>query len=456
MKLLNNQNGSVLVTALIMIAVLLTLFLSAFSFGIARYSVQVKRNHEDQAMYLAESGINCLLTSLNTQQIDLEQVVNDSLFKDIPGIGEFCVTLRPYGGYLLVRSLGSSGSQSKSMYALLGNLHKEITDNALTILGRRFPIVATTNTQIAGDIYSPSVQLTTGQIEGRSIVNENFHTGKRIIVDSIASPFNHITIIDDYSRYVFQHLRPMAGTVSNSLYLSNDSSYFSDLDILEVQGNLELIDTDIKRTGSSLTILVNGWVEIKGKSNIQGLVEIVSEKSIRLSGSAHFAGGVLYAEDSISIQDNTYFSAQAISRHQLKVADLSVTAYPSLLLTYNDVLSDRGDYGIRVSSDMPVTANIVYISTDTLKQRNNESIVIDSNVVITGVVFSSDYLNLQSTVVGSVAANSLRFEIPPTTYVNWLNDVNIDRRKLDYRPVMPLSNQDSSLYCLIYPGSSYE
>ncbi|MCP4553727.1 MAG: hypothetical protein GY834_17180 [Bacteroidetes bacterium] len=456
MQQLNNQNGSVLVAALVMIAVLLTLFLSAFSYGVARYSVHVKNQFQIQATYLAESGINRLVTMLNSQEIELESQVDDTLRIDIEDVGNYAVTLRPYGAYHLIESIGFSGSQKSTKYILLGTVLHEFTDNALTITDKRFPIVATGLTRITGDIYSPPVQLTTGQIEGRGIIDENFHTGKRIIVDSIASPYSTFSIIDKYSEYVYQYLKPEAKTVSTSIQVSGNDEFFNGKGLVAVQGNLELNDVILKRAKRPLTILVSGWVAIGGKSELQGLVEIVSEQFIKLSDSSVCVGGLLYAEDSITIEDDAYFSGQAISHSQLNISDSSHIAYPSLLLTNSSVFSDKVKFGIRISTDIPITADIMYVSTDTLKQKDNEVIEIDSNVTFTGVVYSSDYLNLYGNVSGSVITTNLKFVIPPTTYINWLKDVNINRSLLDYTPVLPISKQDSCYYSTIYLREKYE
>ncbi len=450
MRLLEDEEGSVLVTALVIIAVLLTLFLSAFSYGIARYSVHVKRHYNNQAGYLAESGINRLMALLNSQEISLETVIEDSLSIEIPEIGKYTVSIRPYGGYFLVKSFGVSGSQSNVRYSLLGTNHRSITDNALTIFDGRFPIVATGLTQIKGDLFSPSVQLTTGQIEGRGIVNENFHSGKRIIVDNLISPFRLFSAIDDYIEYVYQNLRRDAHTVSTSVLLTGDDKFLSDKDVISIQGNLEINDFSVSRRKRPLTIVVTGWVDISGKSELRGLIEIVSEKFIRLSDSSVFVGGLLYAEDSISLQDNSYFSAQAVSRHQMSVTDSCDVDYPSLLLTNASVFANSGDYGIRVASHLPTNAIIMYLSSDTLKQRDHEVVEVDSNAIIEGIVYSSDYLNLNGHLDGSAVTSNFKFEIPPTTYINWLKDITIDRPNLDYNPVLPIVKQDSLSYSIVY------
>ncbi|MCK5126282.1 MAG: hypothetical protein KAR42_08490 [candidate division Zixibacteria bacterium] len=456
MKLSNNQEGSVLITALIMIAVLLILFLSAFSYGIARYGVHVKNHHATQAMYLAESGINRFVHLLNTYDRDLKSTMKDSVHSEIEGVGKYFVSARPYGGYLLLRSEGISGSQKKVRYALLGALQRSLTDNALTVLDSRFPIVATGRTRINGDIYSAHIQLTTGQIDGKGIIDKIFHSGRRVIVDSISSPYKQFTVINDYIHYVYQNLEPNAHKVSTSMQITTDDSYFDDKTVLSIHGNLELNDFSIRRNVDPLTIIVSGFVEIKGKSNIQGLVEIISEKFIRISDSSVYSGGILFAEDSILIKDNSYFSAQAITQHVLNITDLCEIAYPSLLLADNNSLSDRGDYSIRISTSIPVNANILYISSDTLRQRDNEVLKIDSNATVIGVVYSSDYIDLHGNVDGSVIANNFKFEIPPTTYINWLKDVRINRYALDYTPILPITYHDSANYRVILTRSFNE
>lgn len=456
MKVLRNQHGSVLISALIIIAVLLTLFLSAFSFGIARYSVYVKKQHLTQAQYLAESGINRFVANLNSQNTNLILENENSVQFTFGEIGECLLSTRPFGAYLLLRSIGTSGSQKSTRYSLLGTVQKKFTDRAISIFNNRYPLVVTGTTRITGDIFSGPIQLTTGQIEGRGAVYRDFLQGRRIIEDSVSSPYQRFAAIDDYIRFVYKTLKPKALPVSTSLQLKSSDMFLSDKNILAIQGNLDLRDIEIDRKYLPLTVIVSGWVEIGGATRIEGLVEIISEKYIHITDSATIIDGLIMAEDSIVINKNAYISSQIISRQEITVEDFAVSTFPTLILVSSTAFNSRLDYGIRISSHAPIEANILYVSADTLQQRENEIIIIDSSMSLSGCVFSSDFLSLQGDIAGSVMTGNFKFTIPPTTYVNWLKDIHINVLARGYTPVMPLFESDSVYYSTIPVRSTYE
>lgn len=456
MEALRNQNGSVLITALIIIAVLLTLFLSAFSYGIARYSVFVRDQHLTQAQYLAESGLNRFVARLNAGDNSLLPNSENLLQYKIDGIGKCAVETRPFGAYQLLQSTASSGSQKSTRYALLGTIQSKFTDPAITIFNNQYPLVITGTTRIKGDILSGPIQLTTGQIEGRGAVYKDYFHGNHIIDNTVSPPYNSYSPIDDYVEYAYKILKSNAYAVSTSLQLTEQDNYFEDKSIVAIQGNLDLRNIKINRGNRPLTIFVNGWVEIAGKTKISGLVEILSDQFIRITDSASIIDGLVMAEDSILIDKDTYISAQVVARREISVMDNAQFSFPSLILVDHMSLEDRTKFGIQVSSHLPLEANIMYFSADTLSQRDNEIIIVDSTVTVFGTVYSSDYLSLQGDINGSVMANSFKFKIPPTTYVNWLKDVHIDTKARDFTPVLPLVNSDSMVYGIIPVRSAYE
>ncbi|MEZ5359633.1 MAG: hypothetical protein R3F48_12510 [Candidatus Zixiibacteriota bacterium] len=359
------------------------------------------------------------------------------------------IETRPFGAYLLLQSTGYSGSQKSTVHAFLGSLQKGCTDRAITVFNNQYPLVVTGTTRIYGDLLTGSIQLTTGQIDGKGVIYKDYLHGRQIIANDVQSPYKRLSAIDNYIEYVYKILKNKAYAVSTSLQLTGSDTTLFNENVLVVQGNLDLKDIEIRRSEHPLTIIVSGWVEISGTTTIKGEVEIISEKFIRITDNAAIIDGLIMAEDSIVLNGDAYISAQVISKQEITVADNAECTFPALILVSGDSYESRSDYGIRISSHMPLEANIMYVSSDTMQQRDNELIIIDSSTTLSGCIYSSDFMSLQGQISGSIMTSNFKFTIPPTTYINWLKDVTIDRLTWDYTPVLPLVESESSFYDII-------
>lgn len=447
---LKNQKGSVLVTALVAVAVLLILFLSAFSYGIGRYSVHVKNQHKIRSQYLAESGINRAIHLLENQEISIEELQRDSLYVTVEDIGSFAVASRPYGGYQLFSSIGKSGSQQSKLTAVIGIGNSHYTKYAITLTDENYPLTATGHTKITGDILTGNVHLTTGQIDGRGIYNKQFHVGRHLI-DPVASKLKFSSkYLLDYKEYVFQELKDDAHRVTTSLLLNaGDEDFLKDNPVVYIEGNLEINGLKFNAKGETVTIIVNGMVETRGNSRLEGCIEILAGKCILIKDSSVISGGVCYGEDNLVISDDAWFSGQAITETNLMVRDKAFINYPSLLLSLGDIERDQIDHAITLSSRYQISALCMLVSVDTLINYPHENIFVDTGSSVKGILCSSDYIDLRGKVIGGVMTRNFLYAKPPTTFINWLRDININHSELDYNPVMPFVIDTISNYGIL-------
>ncbi|MEE9441408.1 MAG: hypothetical protein V3V99_01920 [candidate division Zixibacteria bacterium] len=447
---LKNQKGSVLVTALVSVAVLLILFLSAFSYGIGRYSVHVKNQHKIRAQYLAESGINRAIHLLENNTTKIEELHKDSLHVIVEDIGSFTVTCRPYGGYQLFSSMGKSGSQQSKLTAIIGIGNSHYTQYAITLTDENYPLTATGHTKITGDILTGNVHLTTGQIDGRGIYDKQFHVGRHLI-DPVASKLKLSTrYLLDYKEYVFQELKDDAHRVTTSLLLNaGDEDFLKENPVVYIEGNLEINGLKFSAKDETVTIMVNGMAEIRGNSRLEGFIEILAGKCILINDSSVISGGVCYGEDSLVLSDDVWFSGQAITETNLIVRDKTYINYPSLLLSLGDIERNQIDHAVTLSTRYPISALCILISEDTLINYPHENIYVDTGSSVRGILCSSDYIDLRGKVIGSVMTRNFWYAQPPTTFINWLRDININHAELDYNPVMPFVIDSISNYGIL-------
>jgi hypothetical protein len=63
--------------------------------------------------------------------------------------------------------------------------------------------------------------------------------------------------------------------------------------------------------------------------------------------------------------------------------------------------------------------------------------------MLVGSLLSNHTTRLEGTVYGAVATNGFTLFVPPTEYVNWLQDATIDHSRLPGAYIMPLFFSES-------------
>jgi hypothetical protein len=437
---MNDQSGSVLVTSLIAVAVLFILFLSAFSYGIARYSVHVKSQYKLKSRYLAETGINRVLHMLNSDTSDYHSIIRDSLYMPVDGFGNIKISARPFGAYLLLTSEAESGNQHTVARALIGKHPGQISDYAVALTDHTYPLTVTGNTRIIGDIFSGMQPLATGLIDGQGAYYDTFHIGNQIMADEVPAISTTPDIIMDYKDYISREIIPSGKRVSTSLVLNGgDEDYLDEYPVVVVEGNLEINGLAYTGKNSIVTILVQGSTAIKGNSRLDGLIEIISDRHAVVEDSAIILGGVYSAGDSLVLKDNCYFRAQGISAGNIVVEGNARVDNPSLLLAMAEDSDDEGQNVIDIESRNRVSTICMLMSPDSLKSEFPHRIYIDSTAIMEGHIFSSGYTDLRGTLYGSVITRFLYYYHAPTTYINWLRNVFIDRSRLAGCRIFPMT-----------------
>ena len=134
---------------------------------------------------------------------------------------------------------------------------------------------------INGNILTGPMEIVSGFIDGIGAVNSPFHNGTHSIDGSALQVSASPAILDEYDKYIRQKNNHPARRVSTSCLLeANDEAFLRDDSIIFIDGNLEIDGLTYKSRGRSSTIIVDGRVVIKGDSRVEGLIEIIAEKSI--------------------------------------------------------------------------------------------------------------------------------------------------------------------------------
>jgi len=218
----------------------------------------------------------------------------------------------------------------------------------------------------------------------------------------------------------------------------NERQYLEEHKTIHLSGNLEINGLTYSSYDSLVTLIVEGWVIIRGDSRLDGLIEIVSDKFILFQDNSSFEGGVCYSEDSLVISDDCRFAGQGIVRGQISVRDRAQVTYPSALISMAQEKSEADQIAIALSSHKRLSSICLLIPGDTTSGQLREKIYVDTGTSFEGVIYSSGYIDLRGNVTGTIITTDFWYYQAPTTYINWLRNAKIGREGLRFVPAMPL------------------
>ncbi len=441
------STGAVLVTVLAVMVILLILFFAAFTFVASRYSHHVREQNRLIAKNLSEAGLTRWLQRLSQNQLAFESILFNS-----PNGGKVNASLSAWGPYALVTSNGIFANQTVTSQSIIGSKPNKLFDAAITVGDESLPLVASGNTRIFGDVNTGELGMTTGRMRGESIVNEDFHSGHVIIHQTITVPTLDTLVLNQYLSSVNSRRQQCDQSFPGSMILTaNDSGFFNEHECFTIENNLRIQGAVFENFDKVHSVFVNGFVELAGNCRLSGLIEIVSTGPMYVLDSAVVDNLILITPDSVVISGNSTFSATAISSQKIVVKEKARLLYPSILLIRDrEDLSDM-ETGIFLQSRSKMESVCFSERNPSTEDRTNPVIYLDSASSFTGIIIAQSKADLRGTLNGSVFTERFHYFASPTTYVNWIKDLKIDRTKLDYHPVLPLLDNatDSNDYSIL-------
>jgi len=431
---IDDQQGSVLVSVLVVIAVLLTIFLSVLTYGLSRHSVHIRSINEMTASYLAESGIQRSLSHANSQG-EPGEVTEPAA----PNGGSFESKAYAWGPHWLIISKGAYNGQEVVSSALVGSRPPKVLEAAVTVTSSDYPLVVTGNTRIIGDVNTGPAGITEGRIRGEGIVNRDYLQGENHVHSSINAPQVDSSILRVYDTERRSRRTAITSVNHGSLLLgAEDTAVLDSRPGLSVDSKLVLRDVSLSYPTTIKSLFAVSSITIDGDCSLSGLLEIASDSYIKVEGSSRVSGAVLYAPDSIVISDHSYFAGTAVTPGKIVVSDSAVLDYPACLIRIPGRPASPNHPSISLLSRREHRATVVAMREVAPELKDRPLIYIDTSVVLSGYILSEDRTDLRGSLLGSVATESFHYELPPTTYVNWAKDVLISRLHLDHCPPLPI------------------
>jgi cytoskeletal protein CcmA (bactofilin family) len=178
---------------------------------------------------------------------------------------------------------------------------------------------------------------------------------------------------------------------------------------------------------------------------IKGNFIIRASDSIQVKKSAMLEDVILMAPK-ITFEDGFQGTVQAFATTGIDVGKDVVLAYPSALC----VLNEKPDGGkIRIGSECRITGTVVMLGNE-MEANNRNTISISKGGLITGDIYCSGRLMLQSNVYGAVYTSRFYYDTGSTTYDNLIANVEIN---LEKRPEffigLPLFATENSSYGIL-------
>ncbi len=440
-----SQKGSVLATVLLVLVILLGIFLSAMTYALSRYGHHIGTQNKLVASHLSEAGVCHQIDDL--QRYGARQERN---LWSAPNRGKIRTRLHAWGPYFHVISEGEFANKTVLTSALIGSAPPDYMDAALTVGDPNSPLVVAGHTRILGDVITGHQGVMPGRFRGESVV-DNFLRGTNHKFASPPAPRLDTNIINLYFRELEDRGRNIEQVLSGSVVLgAEDSDYLEDLSCVRVENNLVLKDISFRHFGEIKSFFVGGSVDISGSTRLSGLIEMVTDKSIRVTDSAVIDHAILWAGDRVEISDNARFSGIAISGGRIIVSDNATLEHPSLLLADTADAEPTDTTGIYLISRGQLESVCYLRDSDRESDVSNRMLYLDTTVGFKGFMLSEGYADLRGRVFGSAAAKLFHYAHAQTTYLNWVKDLYISRARLDYTPGLPvLQASDSTTRYLI-------
>ena len=345
----------------------------------------------------------------------------------------------PWGAYRMVKAVGKLGAVATERLYMVGSSPGQPFTNAVVVGDESQPLVVSGHVHITGDIVCGPQAVVRGRYQGESAPEESFHDGDVSIEAVVSLPQIDTGLVSHYlddmsSRLA--HADLLIGTTH--ICDHSDKAIPQTYNNLIAASDLVLDGVHWSSTEHVFSVGARADLDIEGNSTVDGMVEFSCDQTIRVSDSAFVSLAVLWARDSIIIEDDAIFSGIAMSPGIIVVRDEARLRYPALLLSYNSDNAPDTTPVIQVRSHQVCEGSIVSLLTTSNPSDIANTIYLDTSSVLVGCILSSSQVDVRGTVWGSIVTERFLFAQPPATYTNWIRNAWIDRTRLQHVPEVPM------------------
>ncbi len=459
---LTDQNGSAFWAVIAVLLVTSLLFSTVVFYGAWHQTQNRRLLYETQGQYLAIAALETVRARLDGEGASGEILAGEILAGSLAGRRSWRAAIAPWGCYWRAVCTGKSHQFTHTIDALIGRHPPADFNLALKLFGPPYPLVLAGESQIRGDVATGTAGVMAGRFRGRDRTDSVLVNGQVVTTAQPRAP----TL--DWS--VWNAFQDRIGQLRGSIPIRTDRTLIVDDTTRLTPGDSVIIvnasvtvrrQHDLVTQTSAVILIASGPVLIAGITCIDARCAIISDRSIEVADSARVSGVVLHAPR-IVIRDAARFSGQALADTLLEVKDRAVTVFPSLLWVTGSRKSGAAPV-LRLTSREPC-AGIAGISPGAGEIRNRShqppgELLVDAQSRWTGYLEVCGKAVIGGEVAGSVQAELLGVEDPPTIYLNWLLDAVIDRKAWDGWAALPAFAADAGSWTFaefVSPRASLE
>jgi len=322
-------------------------------------------------------------------------------------IGNLKVGKKQWGFYQIFESSATHKSQTIKKFALTGNLLDQKNSFALFLNNSEYPLAIAGNCKIIGNCYMPKLGYKKDKLNGVYFNGDNLVEGQTF--ENTNCPFT----IDDVQK----------STLSDFLLSSNFKSSDSIINLEE-----SLLEDTVRNSFYTKTLVYYSTSKINlVNSFFGGNVVIVSKNEIEVSNNASLKDVILMAPI-IRIKNGARIIVQAFASDSIILEDDVSLNYPSALGLFCKGASNNPSC-IKLSENDTVVGTVIgFISNSTI--LNEVGIIIPSNAVVIGEVYTNGYLDLQGKVLGTVITNKFLINSSSSVHENFFYNGIINSKNI--------------------------
>lgn len=437
---LKEENGSGLVTVLVLLTVVSLLLGSFMGIYVLQNKLVKRDTQRTQARYAAEAGLEWAMSELETNaswKTNAPLILNHN-----PHI-EAEIQIVPRGAFWEVTSTGKTRHATVKLIATIGAIPTNDWNSALVMGDTHSDIFFVGNTQLRGDLVMPPVKLETRTFNGFAFTGS--HLGN--VIRRTPSMPNYDDALMEQSIASWERMLRgnegtlLGGTIQDTAILEASPQQKN---TFYTQGDLAIsFSKPIQRT-SPMVLIVQGNLRISGKTILPEGSTIVASGDVILEDEVQVEDVVFYAKNNMLIMDQFRGSGQFIAGKTLILQNKTYLTYPSLVYLRGDEQEISGQgrmrYGtIRLLDQVKVDGLILYPpSKNVPPERDEGRIFLGEETLVRGGIYAARQTEAKGKIWGTLMTHQTYFYDTPTVYLNWVRDVNIDRTKRPPSYLLPI------------------
>ncbi|WP_298759139.1 hypothetical protein [uncultured Psychroserpens sp.] len=385
------------------IVVVIALLLSAFIMLIHIHKkFRLRTDHIIETVGLINYGMNQSLDTNLKYEDTITIDLNTEDYKSLKVHKSF------WGVYEKVHTVATIKNYKLKKTALVGSIQHQTEKSTLVLKDNNKPLVLVGQTKINGDAFLPERGVKSGNIAGISYYGKRYIYGKTYEskgLPKIEEPLlSYISTLEHYNRF----------KTTNQDYLNLDVS----------KQHINTFKNSEKRIYSINDLYLSN-IEITGHISIHSETKIIIEKSAKLTD-------VILIAPIIEIRDHVIGTFQAFATKQINVAKHVALDYPSaLVLKKNITENNKKDTSAIFIDDFSTIKGHIISLGKTFSNNYEPQIIINPSVLIKGIIYCEQNLELRGTVIGSVYTNNFIIKEAGSIYQNHLYNAKISNEELE-------------------------